>query len=81
MPLTICLHCSTPTVDHDGRCPNCGHYAAQHGSDCECPNCVPKREYERPAHAGADSGDRDWRSRVPSRRTAGAGQPGNFATR
>jgi hypothetical protein len=68
MPLTVCLHCSTPTDDHDGRCRNCGHYAAQPGSECECPNCVPETA-DVPALTLEDSSGWDWRSRGPARFT------------
>jgi hypothetical protein len=81
MRLTVCLHCSTPTSDHDGRCQSCGHYAAQSGSDCQCPDCVPECGNARPAYALAEPGAWDWRSRGPTCRVAGVGKRGSFAMR
>ena len=64
MPITVCVHCSTPTHNHDGRCGNCGHYAAQTGAECECPDCGPKAGDDRPTAPLHEPEEWDWRSRA-----------------
>jgi hypothetical protein len=45
MPTTICLHCCTPTTDHDHQCRVCGHFPGQLDCECECPACVGEPSY------------------------------------